>query len=523
MNIWSIMAQNLKSNNDGHTDEKPLLFDFKTETPSRPISHSSVNERNIWKQNFEHNLKSYFDKIPNQDKEVIENQFKRFYYKESYWDIYNKIILSTQGYEFYRNIVKLLCDDYFWGERHCSTTSWQSYLYFPLTYTENPIYSSEYLWKTLFVLSMVSEYSAEGETMSNNTYNSLSNLCKKFIDKVIREKFFLNSKLTIPHEVRDIMSELTQISYYSGGYENLNLKLMNLLLEKLRFYDENYISRFLHTSNLQTDDQGYIMSVDGYPFSEIISCLPYGLNIAFCSYIRYILYSIFTQIPTLEQLEILEELGLQEQFESIMRSIWKLYEEKTVKKLANKFKYNVKTMDEKYKELYDLAYYEVYDRGRYYEGIFRSFYTEKTLKNTTYESAFKTKKLSIENQLSEFETIEKSIDELRKSRPFTSINISIPHSLIRDSDLQKLLEEKTYSIDNDSNSDRYHLTLTFKSDRELSQKLCSHLIKNTYRQKDELSKMHSIVKKMQQEIDDLFRLENCGIVQLPILIVQNLN
>jgi hypothetical protein len=516
MNIWSIMAQNLKSNNDGHTDEK-------TETPSRPISHSSVNERNIWKQNFEHNLKSYFDKIPNQDKEIIENQFKRFYYKESYWDIYNKIALSTQGYKFYCHIVKLLCDDYFWGERHYITTGWQSYLYFPLTYTENPIYSSEYLWKTLFVLSMVSEYSAEGETMSNNTYDSLSNLCKELIGKVIKEKFFLNSKLTIPHEVRDIMSELTKISYYSGGYENLNLKLMNRLLERLRSYNENYISRFLHTSNLQKDAQGYIMSVDGYPFGEIISCLPCGLNIAFCSYIRYIFYSIFTQIPTLEQLEILEELGLQKQFESIMRSIWELYEEKTVKKLANKFKYNVKTMDEKYKELYDLAYYEVYDRGSCYEGIFRSFYTEKTLKNTTYESAFKTKKLTIENQLSEFETIEKSIDELRKFRPFTSINISIPHSLIRDSDLQKLLEEKTYSIDNDSNSDRYHLTLTFKSDRELSQKLCSHLIQNTYRQKDELSKMYSIVKKMQQEIDDLFGLENCGIVQLPILIVQNLN
>lgn len=484
------------------------------------------SEENIWKQNFEHNLKSYFDKIPNQDREAIENQFKRFYYKESYWDIYNKIILSLEGYKIYRQIVKLLCDDYFWGESHYSTTGWQSYLYFPLTYTENPIYSSEYLWKTLFVLSMVSEYNAEGESISDNTHDRLSNLCNKLINKVINEKFLNNSKLTIPHEVKTIMRELTIISYYSGGYENLKLKLMNRLFEKLRFYDENYLSRFLHTSNLQKDAQGYIMSVDGYPFSEIISCLPCGLNIAFCSSIRYILYSTFTQIPTPKQLEILEELGLQEQFESIMQSIWKLYEkkiDKNIEKLANKFKYNVKTMDEKYKELYDLAYYEVYGRRSYYGEIFWSFYTEKIPKNTTYESAFKTKKLSIENQLSEFETIEKSIDELRKFRPFASINISIPRSLIRDSDLQKLLEEKTYSIDNDSNSDRYHLTLTFKSDRELSQKLCSHLIQNTYRQKDELSKMHSIVKKMQQEIDDLFRLENCGIVQLPILIVQNLN
>jgi len=298
------------------------------------------------------------------------------------------------------------------------------------------------------------------------------------------------------------------------------------LLEKLRFYGENYVSKFLHTSNLQKDDQGCITSVDGYPFSEIISCLPHGLNVAFCSYIRYILYSIFTQIPTPEQLEILEELGLQKQFESIMRSIWKLYEikiDKKIEKLANKFKYNVKTMDEKYKEPYDLAYYELYARRNYYEEIFCGFYTEKIPKNRTYESAFKTNKLSIENQLSEFEMTEKSIDELRRFRPFTSVNISIPHSLIKDSDLQKSLEEKTYFIDNDSNSDRYHLILTFKSDRELSQKLCSHLIQNTYRQKNELSKMYSIVKKLQQEIDDLFRLENCGIVQLPILIVQNLN
>ncbi|MDB9308851.1 hypothetical protein PN471_09415 [Aphanizomenon sp. CS-733/32] len=29
----------------------------------RMIDHSS-NKENIWKQNFEHNLKSYFDKIP---------------------------------------------------------------------------------------------------------------------------------------------------------------------------------------------------------------------------------------------------------------------------------------------------------------------------------------------------------------------------------------------------------------------------------------------------------------------------
>jgi hypothetical protein len=80
-------------------------------------SEQSPNEENIWKQNFEHNLKIYFDKVPNQDKEVIENQFKRFCYKESYWDIYNKITLSTQGYEFYRHIVKLLFNDYFWAER----------------------------------------------------------------------------------------------------------------------------------------------------------------------------------------------------------------------------------------------------------------------------------------------------------------------------------------------------------------------------------------------------------------------
>ena len=405
-------------------------------------SDHSSNKKNIWKQNFEHNLKSYFDKIPNQDKEAIENQFKRFYYKESYWDIYNKIILSIEGYKTYRHIVKLLCDDYFWGERHYSSTGWQSYLYFPLTYTENPSYPSEYLWKTLFVLSMVSEYSAEGEAISDNTYDRLSNLSRDFINKVVKDIFYNKSKLTIPHEVKNIMCELlTKISYYSGGYENLNLRLMNRLLENLRFYDENYVSRFLNTSNLQKNDQGYIISVDGYPFSEIISCLPHGLNIAFCSYIRYILYSIFMQIPTPEQLEILEELGLQEQFKSIMQSIWELYKikiDKKIEKLANKFKYNVKIMDEKYKELYDLAYYEVYGRRSYYEGIFRSFYTEKIPRNTTYESAFKTKKLSIEEQLSEFKTIEKSIDELRKFRPFTSIYISIPRSLIRDSELKKL-------------------------------------------------------------------------------------
>ncbi|WP_193898542.1 hypothetical protein [Dolichospermum sp. LEGE 00240] len=96
------MAQNLKSNNDGHTDEK-------TETPSRPISHSSVNERNIWKQNFEHNLKSYFDKIPNQDKEIIENQFKRVFEKSnlllaratrsrSYTDETHLFLRSRKGY-----------------------------------------------------------------------------------------------------------------------------------------------------------------------------------------------------------------------------------------------------------------------------------------------------------------------------------------------------------------------------------------------------------------------------------------
>ena len=39
MNIWSAMA-NLKSNNNGHPDEK-------TETPSRPISQASLDEERL--------------------------------------------------------------------------------------------------------------------------------------------------------------------------------------------------------------------------------------------------------------------------------------------------------------------------------------------------------------------------------------------------------------------------------------------------------------------------------------------